>query len=47
MLSVVIFSILSSENSIGFQDKTLNKMLMKNQKYFLYEKYIRLFCNVS
>ena len=46
MLSdVVIFSVLSYESPIDFHDKTLN-VLAKNAKYFLYEKYIKLFCNV-
>ena len=41
---VVIFSILSSESSIDFHDKTLDP-LGKNLKYFLYEKYIKWFYN--
>ena len=42
--NVVIFSILSAENSIDFHDKTLD-VLVKNLKYFLYEKYIKWCCN--
>ena len=33
------------ESPIDFRDKTLD-VLVKNRKYFLYEKYIKLFCNV-
>ena len=42
----VIFLILSSESPIDFRHKSLN-VLVKNLKHFLYEKYIKLFCNVS
>ena len=46
MLSDVdTFSIPSSESPIVFHDKTLD-VLVKNQKHFLYEKYIKRFCNV-
>ena len=42
---VVIFIVLSSKIPIDFHDKTLD-VLVRNLKYFLYEKYIKLFCNV-
>ena len=35
-----MFSILFSESPIDFYDKTLD-VLVKNLKYFLYEKYIK------
>ena len=40
-----MFSILFSESPIDFYDKNLD-VLVKNLKYFLYEKYIKWFCLV-
>ena len=40
--NLVIFLILSCEDPIDFHDKILN-VLVKNLKYFLHEKYNRLF----
>ena len=46
MLSDVVISfILSSESPIDFHDKTFD-VLVKNLKYFIFEKYIKLFYNV-
>ena len=45
LFNVVIFSMLSSESPIDFHNKIVD-VSVKNLKYFLYEKYIILFCNI-